>query len=102
MDEALLNAFNDKRTHLMSEQQNSRILNRKGGIVMGEFKGFMNYDKQQLHELSLVDRLKIMTHSSKGLQKTKLHNKVHVVWIVVRHFVRQVNHLAEKRLVVYR
>ncbi|MDN8848480.1 hypothetical protein Q0M30_16700, partial [Staphylococcus aureus] len=25
---------------------------------MGEFKGFMNYDKQQLHELSLVDRLK--------------------------------------------
>ncbi|MGW8008640.1 glutamate synthase subunit beta [Staphylococcus xylosus] len=25
---------------------------------MGEFKGFMNYDKQQLNELSLVDRLK--------------------------------------------
>jgi glutamate synthase (NADPH/NADH) small chain len=25
---------------------------------MGEFKGFMNYDKQQLDELSLVDRLK--------------------------------------------
>lgn len=24
---------------------------------MGEFKGFMNYEKQQLHELSLVDRL---------------------------------------------
>src|SRR5699024_3099631 len=26
--------------------------------IMGEFKGFMNYDKQQLDELSLVDRLK--------------------------------------------
>lgn len=25
---------------------------------MGEFKGFMNYDKQPLHELSLVERLK--------------------------------------------
>ena len=24
---------------------------------MGEFKGFMNYDKQQLDELSLVERI---------------------------------------------
>ena len=27
------------------------------GIIMGEFKGFMKYDKQSLSELSLVDRL---------------------------------------------
>lgn len=37
---------------------NQPLCIKERGDKMGEFKGFMKYDKQYLGELSLVDRLK--------------------------------------------
>ena len=47
---------------MMTEKQLNKSYSQQSfikevGIIMGEFKGFMKYDKQSLSELSLVDRL---------------------------------------------
>lgn len=55
---------------------------------MGEFKGFMKYDKQYLGELSLVDRLKHHKAYQQRFTKEDALSKVHDVWIVERCFVK--------------
>lgn len=65
---------------------------------MGEFKGFMKYDKQYLGELSLVDRLNHhKEHINNDLLKKMPLSKVHDVWIVERRFVKPDNSMVGKQ-----
>lgn len=62
---------------------------------MGEFKGFMKYDKQSLSELSLVDRLS--NHEAFQQRFTMLRFRVRAVWIVEHLFVKLGNLMEEKQ-----
>ena len=57
---------------------------------MGEFKGFMKYEKQSLSELSLVERLKNHDAFQQRFHVMKHLFKAHDVWIVGHHSVKQV------------
>ena len=67
---------------------------------MGEFKGFMKYNKQSLSELSLVDRLSNHDAFQQRFLRMMPPFKVHVAWIVVHHFVKPVYLMEEKQSVV--
>lgn len=64
---------------------------------MGEFKGFMKYDKQYLGELSLVDRLKHHKAYQQRFTKEDASIKVRDVWIVERRFVKPDNSMVGKQ-----
>ena len=66
---------------------------------MGEFKGFMKYEKQSLSELSLVERLKNHDAFQQRFHVMKHLFKAHDVWIVGHHSVKQVFLSVEKPLV---
>ena len=67
---------------------------------MGEFKGFMKYEKQSLAELSLIERLKDTKRSNNDFLEKKPLFKGQDVWIVERHFVKLDFLSDEKQLVV--
>ena len=64
---------------------------------MGEFKGFMKYDKQSLSELSLVDRLSNHEAFQQRFTKKMLRFRVRAVWIVEHLFVKLGNLMEEKQ-----
>lgn len=64
---------------------------------MGEFKGFMKYDKQSLSELSLVDRLSNHKRFNNASLKKMLRFRVLAVWIVEHLFVKLGNLMEEKQ-----
>lgn len=64
---------------------------------MGEFKGFMKYDKQSLSELSLVDRLSNHEAFQQRFTKEDASIQVRAVWIVEHLFVKLGNLMEEKQ-----
>lgn len=62
---------------------------------MGEFKGFMKYDKQYLGELSLVDRLK--HHKAYQQRFTKEDASIQGARCVERRFVKPDNSMVGKQ-----
>lgn len=57
---------------------------------MGEFKGFMKYDKQKLAEMPLRHAFNTMRHISHVSHKKMRNNKGHAAWIVGPHFAKWV------------
>ena len=64
---------------------------------MGEFKGFMKYDKQSLSELSLVDRLSNHEAFQQRFTKEDASIQGARVWIVEHLFVKLGNLMEEKQ-----
>ena len=55
---------------------------------MGEFKGFMKYEKQSLAELSLIERLEGHEAFQQRFSREEASIQGQDVWIVERHFVK--------------